>query len=164
MANCVFAGTFDPITKGHEEVVLKCAKKYKKVIVVVGENPDKEFTFTLTERLAFVKKTFENNDKVEVIAYSDHKDNYAEFLEAKGVSVYVRGIRDAHDYKYEKAWVKVNKKKYPKIKTKFLYLKDYKRVSSTVVKELLKDNTADQYLPDGCRDMVKTAFIKKLET
>lgn len=163
MSICVFAGTFDPITKGHEEVINKCLKKFDKVLVVIGENPDKKFLFTSQERLLFVKQTFSDNDRVEVLLYSDHKDDYIEFLEEKGVKYYVRGIRDKKDLKYEKTWSKINKKIYPKIKSKFMRIKDYKSVSSTVVKELLKENKADQYLPDKSRESIKTAFIKKLE-
>lgn len=163
MSICVFAGTFDPITKGHEEVINKCLRKFDKVLVVIGENPDKKFLFNSQERLSFVTQTFSNNDRVEVILYSDHKDDYIKFLEDKGVKYYVRGIRDKKDIKYEKSWAKINKKIYPKIKTKYMRIKNYKSVSSTIVKELLKENKADQYLPDKSCESIKTAFIKKLE-
>jgi pantetheine-phosphate adenylyltransferase len=94
LKSCVFAGTFDPITTGHQDIILGLAKAYQKVIVVIGQNPQKESFFTENERLQLLNECFKGVENVECYLYSDYKDGYSEFLQSKGVSVYARGIRD----------------------------------------------------------------------
>ena len=61
MKTCVFAGTFDPLTKGHESFINGCLSLYDKVVVVIGENPEKTTFFSSLERAEIVKKVYENS-------------------------------------------------------------------------------------------------------
>ena len=165
MRTCIFAGTFDPITVGHENVIKKCLKRYGKVLVVIGSNAQKSTFFTDTERTELVKKALEDYDGVTVINYLDLKDEYKEFLETSGVRLYVRGIRNASDKKFENAMKKQNKKIYPFIKTKYIKCaRKYKNVSSTLVKELMleKKDYLD-YIPENIRGEVIKLVSKKLK-
>ncbi len=161
MANCVFAGTFDPVTKGHVSIINKCCLKYDMVLVVVGENPNKQCLFTREERVKLLKKCFENNAKVKVIAYYELKENYADFLKKQGVTDYVRGIRNDEDLKFEKQYEEKNQEIYPFITTKYIECDDiFKSVSSTIVKEQIKKEDYKN-LPHECVELVKQFLQKK---
>ncbi len=159
----VFAGTFDPITKGHEDIIYKCVQKYGDCLVVVGHNKDKTPFFSQDERVDFVKKTFEDSDKIKVVNYLDYKENYGEFLSSLGVKLYARGIRNRIDKKYEKASAKLNKKLYPQIKTVYIKTKKYNEVSSTLVKELMINNKdTSEFLPEKSRELILKTLKEKL--
>lgn len=161
--SCVFAGTFDPITLGHINVIEKCLKKYQKVIIVVGENANKTPLFSVQERLSFVSEVFSHEQNVEVYAYNDYKDDYYNFLLSKKAFHYVRGIRNSTDKKYEKAQIKLNKKLYPFIKTKFIKCdKEFSEISSTKLKERLQaGKSLDTFVPQQIESEVVKAFKQK---
>ncbi len=158
MESCVFAGTFDPVTKGHENVINKCIKKYRKVFVVVGINDKKQSFFSEEERLFFLKELYKEQKKVEVLAYSKLKDNYAEFLKENQVSVYVRGIRNEKDLEYENSQIEKNKKLYPFIKTEYIKVKKLNEISSSFVKELiLTGKDFSEFVPKKCLEIILNA-------
>ena len=165
MRTCIFAGTFDPITIGHENVIKKCLKRYGKVLVVIGSNAQKNTFFTDAERTELVKKVFSDCEGVTVVNYLELKDEYKEFLLTSGVRIYVRGIRNRKDKKFENEMKKKNKKIYPFIKTKYVKCsKKYKNVSSTFVKELLKEKKDYlDYIPENIRGEVIKLVSKKLK-
>lgn len=98
MKKAVFAGTFDPPTVGHEEVVRESVKIFDKVIVAVLENPQKQSLLTVEERVNLLKKLFSGNDAVEVISFCGAA---VDLLERENTPFYVRGVRDAIDFEYE---------------------------------------------------------------
>ncbi|MCQ2387024.1 MAG: 16S rRNA (guanine(966)-N(2))-methyltransferase RsmD [Clostridia bacterium] len=159
--NCVFAGSFDPITKGHEDIISKCKKAFNKVFVVLGDNPEKETLLTKEKRLEIVKKTFENDDRIQIELYSDLKENYSKFLQDNNVKFYVRGIRNETDYKYEKKYEKINSELYPFIKTIYVNsCEEYKDISSSKIrKKISLGKDISQYLPDNSLELI----IKKLK-
>ena len=69
MKTCVFAGTFDPVSRGHEFIINKCLELFDKVVVAVGVNADKTPLFSLEERIELIKATV-NSDRVEVTSFS----------------------------------------------------------------------------------------------
>jgi pantetheine-phosphate adenylyltransferase len=166
MAKCVFAGTFDPITIGHTDIIDKCAQSYQKVLVVIGRNPQKECLLTENERLALTKKAFENNPKVQVVLYSDYLDAYPQFLKDNGYSVYVRGVRNQADYNFEKLMEQKNQAKYPFITTEYVWASEnLTGVSSSLVKQLiLEGKDYKEYVPKECyallQQMLKNKQIK----
>ena len=160
MANCVFAGTFDPVTTGHKSIIDKCCLEYDVVFVVVGENPNKLCLFTREQRVELLKKCFTANPKVKVLAYFDLKDDYADFLKNQAVTDYVRGIRNDNDLKFEKQYEIKNQEIYPFITTKYIECdQDFKSVSSTLVKEQIKKEDYSN-LPRECVELVKQ-FLQK---
>lgn len=139
MKTCVFAGTFDPITVGHYDIVKKCAEKYQKVLVVIGQNPEKQCMLSESQRLQTVKKAFEGILGVEVYLYSSLQERYADFLKEQNATVYVRGIRNQKDLEFEKKMEEKNKKIYPFITTEYIWSEDYQEVSSSAVKQKIKE-------------------------
>ena len=158
MKTCVFAGTFDPITLGHENFINKCLSLYEKVVVVIGENPEKSTLFSTFEREEIVKKVYEKNDRITVVKYADYGENYTNFLLSLGQTDYVRGIRNEKDREYEESQIEKNKKLYPFINTVFISADSkYEKISSSVVREKLSKNQSVKSL------MSKVAHQKMLE-
>lgn len=136
MDECVFAGTFDPLTKGHEAIIKKAAELYGKVLVVLGENPNKKSFFSKRERLKILSSAL-LGDKIEVVSYSEIPD-YVSFLKNRGVKYYVRGIRDDADMQYEAAAETVNARLYPFLKTIYIRADDEcADISSTAVRKAI---------------------------
>lgn len=161
----VYAGTFDPITIGHEHSVLSAIGAFGKVYVVVGENAGKTPFFSEEERVKLVSAAFCGTN-VEVIKFSDFKneEEYAEFLKKSGARYYVRGIRNEKDFHYEKKAERRNAEIYPFIKTAYIFCDDdLKDISSTKVKKFLeKGKPCSEYIPPLAREIFDTILTKKL--
>lgn len=160
----VYAGTFDPITVGHEKSLLSAANAFGKVYLVVGENAKKSPFFTEEERVALIKAAI-NDSRVEVLKFSDFKDStdYAEFLLNKGAKYYVRGIRNEADFAYEKKAEKKNAETYPFITTAYIFCdEELNDVSSTKVKTLIKKGSdASEFIPLAAREKFAEIMRKK---
>lgn len=135
MKTCVFAGTFDPVTTGHEDMIKRCAKLYDKVVVAIGKNGEKKPYFTTEERVAILKKAFENDNKVEVATFDGM---LIDFMKERGIKINVRGLRNESDYTYETEMACYNEDFYPELIT--VYLPTPKRlsyVSSSAVRKII---------------------------
>ena len=100
MRKCVFAGTFDPVTKGHENLIEQCLRMFDEVVVAIMVNPNKQPYFTLEQRKEMLKIALGENDKIRVV---EHAGTVAELLKKEGTPFYVRGIRNTVDFEYENA-------------------------------------------------------------
>ncbi len=160
MKVCVFAGTFDPFSNGHEDIVKRCLELFDKVIVAIGDNQGKTPLFNLDDRIAFVKKVYADEPRVEVGCF---KGLLVDFMKSKGVRFNVRGIRDVEDYKYETLMVNYNEDLYPEIITVYLPTdKKFNYVSSTAIRNLIGlDADFSQYVPSCIYQDVKDAYAKK---
>lgn len=152
--NCVFAGTFDPITNGHKDIIEKCLKDYNKVFIIIGENPTKKATFPLEARKTFIAKTFADESRAEVVCYADKKEDYKKFLIDNEITSYVRGIRNEKDLQFEKQYEEKNKELYPSVKTVYISADEkYKNCSSTYIKEKLeKGEDITDLIPKEIKD------------
>ena len=156
----VFAGTFDPVTVGHEKVILKALKKYGRVLVVMGENPQKTPHFSATDRLILLKETFKKERGVEIYDYKAI-DNYSEFLKKEKATTYVRGIRDEKDMAYERAYEEKNREIYPFVTTEYVPAEEFSAVSSGEVrKRLFNGEDVSAFIPEKARKAFKK-IIKK---
>lgn len=136
MKNCVYAGSFDPLTLGHEYIVEKCLLNYDRVFIVIGENAGKTCYFTKEERKRILESVYSNNERIEIIDYSSVKDNYKKVLRKNDVRYYVRGIRNVADRSYEDSYKKQNGKEYPFITTVYIDASPkLANVSSSLVRE-----------------------------
>lgn len=161
----VYAGTFDPVTVGHESSVLDALNAFGKVFLVVGENPKKEPLFTEEERAFLVKAAFSGKD-VETVRFSDFagEKGYAEFLKKSGATYYVRGIRNEADFAYEKKAEKKNAEIYPFITTAYIFCDDkFKDISSTKVKTLIKKGAdVSEFIPESARKVFAEIMKEKV--
>ena len=149
---CVFAGTFDPPTIGHQRVIRDCRKIFDEAVVAVMVNTDKTPLFTEEERKNLLCKLFRDDKRVKVIVF---KGAVVDLLEQENTPFYVRGIRNTVDFEYENANFFANKKLKKDIVTVYLPAEqDSLHISSTLVKNSVKfkkqyaDYVPDEILPD----------------
>ncbi len=98
MRKCVFSGTFDPPTTGHESIIENCLKIFDEVVVAVMVNPDKKPFITEADRLKLLQKLYADEPRVRVITFHGAA---ADLLEKEQTPFYVRGVRDGIDLDYE---------------------------------------------------------------
>jgi pantetheine-phosphate adenylyltransferase len=133
MKKALYAGTFDPITFGHIDVVSRATKIFDKVIIGVSAGPKKTL-FTQKERIELVKAVFTNTKKIEVEGFSTLLVDFAKSLGARTI---IRGIRAVSDFDYELQLTLMNRKLAPTIETIFLMPSEkYIFISSSLAKEI----------------------------
>ncbi|MBE5756586.1 MAG: pantetheine-phosphate adenylyltransferase [Clostridiales bacterium] len=160
MKTCVFAGTFDPPTKGHLEVINKALEIFDHVIVGVLVNPDKTPLFTDKERKVLLEKMLEEVPNTEVVVYGGM---LVDLLKANDTNFYVRGVRNELDYKYEIAMNYYNQQMYKDINTIFIPTsKELAFVSSSTIRELIiKKEDFSDYVPENIYEDIKKMALKK---
>ena len=148
MKKAVFSGSFDPITKGHENIILKAMPLFDDIIVAIGENIMKKNAFSLEQRLQWIKDVFADCPKVKVAHYEGLT---VDFCKSVGAEFIIRGLRGSADLEYEATIAEANKKICPEIETVFLLTEPSLRcVSSTVVRDLIKHNCSiEQFVPEA---------------
>ena len=153
----VYAGSFDPITHGHIDVIHRASKIFEELIVSVAKNVGKDALFTVEERISLIKQSVKELKNVKVDAFDGLLVDYARKKEAK---VLVRGLRALSDFEYEFQMVLANRKLAGDIETIFLMPKEqFSYVSSRMIKEIASlKGDASVFVPED----VNTALIKKM--
>ena len=135
----LYPGSFDPVTSGHEAIVRRALALFDRVVIGVGVNTDKQYMFSVEERLTRIRQMFADEPRVEAVAYSDMTVDLCHRL---GAQFLVRGVRNARDLEYEQTVAAVNHTLDPAIETVVLLaLPDQQEVSSTLVREQLAHQT-----------------------
>lgn len=130
---CVFAGSFDPVTVGHEDLIRRAARLCDRLYVTVMYNPAKTGCFSVEERLALLTRVTEDMPNVTVDAWNGLMVDYVRKV---GASYVVRGIRGVADMESESNLAQVNARLLPGLETVFLMTKpEHACVSSSVVRE-----------------------------
>ena len=134
MVKAVFAGSFDPPTNGHLDIIKRASGLFESVDVVVSVSPEKHTMFSEEERVQFLKELIKPFNNVSVHSYKGIIVNYAKEVGAK---VLVRGVRSANDFGYEFELALMNQNLNPDIETVFLQSKEkYAIVKSSSIKQL----------------------------
>ncbi len=136
MRIAVCPGSFDPVTKGHLDIIERASKLFDKVIVLVSFNPSKRATaaFTIQERMEFILRVTEDMDNILVDCNSGL---LADYLKETRACAIVKGLRAVSDFEYEFQMALANKKLYPDAETVFLTTSaENMYLSSSVVKEI----------------------------
>jgi pantetheine-phosphate adenylyltransferase len=130
----VFAGTFDPITLGHEDMVRRSAAMFGQVVVAVAQAHHKKTMFSVQERVSMVETALADCPGVRVEPFHGLM---CDFMRLKGARVLVRGVRSATDFDYESQLAGMNRNLMPELETVFLPPSvRYQFVSSTLVREI----------------------------
>ena len=154
-ATAVYPGTFDPFTRGHEDLVRRAALLFDRVIVGIAESPAKAPLFPLEERVDIAREILAPFDNVEVAGFDGLLMN---FLRVKGARVILRGLRAVSDFEYEFQMAGMNRKLYPDVETVFLTPADeYMFISATMVREIAR-------LGGDVGKFVQPAVLRRLET
>jgi pantetheine-phosphate adenylyltransferase len=134
----VFPGSFDPITKGHESIILRCLPLFDEIVVGIGYNSNKHYYFSQERREHFIRKTFENHPNVSVRRYSGLTIDFCKEIGAKYI---IRGLRTSADFEFERAIAQMNRSMNEGIETVFLVSDpSLSHISSTIVRDILLYN------------------------
>ena len=137
MKKAVFAGTFDPITKGHEKVIEKITKLFDEVYVSIGVNPQKTPIFSVEARLEMLNKVCKKYSNCKVVY---HEGKLVDLMKDKDILYNIRGVRNDSDYAYENNMHFINDSLYPGIVTLFIPCeKEFVDISSTAVRNAVKN-------------------------
>ena len=131
----LFAGTFDPYTRGHHALVERALAMFDKVVVAVGRNLGKNCMFSLEERVSAIEKVYAGNDRVSVAVYDTLTMDFARSV---GAVALLRGVRSVKDFEYERDIADVNLRLGGMDTVLLISEPEYASVSSSVVRELIK--------------------------
>jgi pantetheine-phosphate adenylyltransferase len=130
----MYPGTFDPITRGHEDLVRRAASLFDEVIVAVADSRGKQPFFTLDERVAMARETLAAFPNVRVEGFAGL---LMDFLRKQEAKIILRGLRAVSDFEYEFQMAGMNRKLYPDVETLFLTPSEqYMFISATMVREI----------------------------
>ena len=132
----VYPGSFDPITRGHEDLVRRAAALFDEVIVGVAASPTKRPFFSLEERVEMARQALADIPGVTVVGFSSL---LMKFLAEQGTTVVLRGLRAVSDFEYELQLAGMNRKLNPEVETLFLTPSEqYMFVSASLVREIAR--------------------------
>ncbi len=136
MIKVVYPGTFDPFTRGHEDLVRRAARVFDRVVVGVAESAAKQPLFTGAERVAMASEVLAPIANVEVQGFSSL---LMDFVQAQGAKIVLRGLRAVSDFEYEFQMAGMNRHLYPNVETLFLTPSEqYTFISATIVREIAR--------------------------
>jgi pantetheine-phosphate adenylyltransferase len=134
MTKAVYPGTFDPLTRGHEDLVRRAARLFTAVVVGVADSRGKSPFFTLEERIAMAREVLSPYPNCTVYGF---KGLLRDFVLENGANVIVRGLRAVSDFEYEFQMAGMNRSLIPDVETVFLTPEEkYQFISATIVREI----------------------------
>jgi pantetheine-phosphate adenylyltransferase len=136
MLTVVYPGTFDPFTRGHEDLVRRATKVFDRVVVGIADSESKRPMFTAPERLEMAREVLSVYPGVRVLGFSGL---LMDFVSSVGAGVIIRGLRAASDFEYEFQMAGMNRNLYPEVETLFLTPSEqYLFMSATIVREIAR--------------------------
>lgn len=153
----LFPGSFDPLTNGHIDTILRGAKVFDEVVVAVSTNTSKKSLFTGEERLALAQSVLGRTPKVRVVPHSGGLT--VDMAKEIGATALLRGVRNVKDFEYEESIAVMNRLQYPELETVLLMATDrYRFLSSSLLKEVaMFGGDISELVPK----QVKEAMIQK---
>lgn len=151
MKTAVYAGSFDPPTNGHLWMIERGLEIFDRLIVAIGSNPSKSYSFSVNQRLDLLRASVPPSERLEI---SHFENRYlVDYAKEMGADYILRGIRTAHDYEYERTLRHMNGDMAPTINTVFLMPpRAISELSSSVVKSLIGpegwEETLKRYVPE----------------
>lgn len=153
----IYPGTFDPVTNGHSDLIVRASRLFGEVIIGVASSPSKKPRFTLEQRVEMIKQITKDLDNVTVVGFSGLLVDFAKHHQAK---VLIRGLRAVSDFEYEFQLANMNRRLSPDLESVFLTPAEGNSfISSTLVKEVaLHKGDVSQFV----HPIIKAALEQKL--
>ena len=144
----LFAGSFDPFTRGHEAVVEAALRLFNEVVIGVGENVSKHSLLSVEQRCRLIEDVYKHDSRVRVATYNTLTGDFAREM---GATVLVRGVRNTVDFEFERTMEVTNRQLFPELTTVLLPTPaEVMHISSSMVRELLAfGREVDAYLPQN---------------
>lgn len=145
----LFTGTFDPFTKGHENIVRRAVLLTDELIIGIGKNEMKHCLYSVEERLQMISELFADDPKIKVLSYSGLTVDFAKEINAQCI---IRGLRCVKDFEYEESMAELNRQ-LTGIDTLLLFTEpQFNCISSSMVRELISyGKDVSQFLPVGMK-------------
>lgn len=143
----IFPGSFDPFTKGHEDIVLRGLQLFDEVIIGIGHNSTKNTRyFDIDKMVGYINETFANHSNVNVIVYNELT---AELAKKHNAHFLLRGLRNTTDFEYENSIAQVNRFLNDELESVFLITSpQFAAISSSIIREVHKyDGSIIEFLP-----------------
>lgn len=142
----LFPGSFDPFTKGHEDIVLRSLELFDEVIIAIGHNTNKERYFEIDKMINCIQTAFNNNPRIKVVLYNELTADLARRTDARFL---VRGLRNTTDFEYENSIAQVNRYLNEGLETVFLITSpEFAHISSTIIREVHRyDGDVSPFIP-----------------
>lgn len=131
----LFPGTFDPFTKGHEDIVIRGLQMFDEIVIAIGYNSQKSTRyFAIDMMIEQIKKTFKNRPEIKVHTYAELTASFAKKHNAKFL---LRGIRNTTDFEYENSISQINRKLYDELESVFLITTpQFAWINSSIIREV----------------------------
>ncbi len=154
MRTCLFPGTFDPVTLGHIDIIIRAKPLFDNIIIGVGKNSTKTPMFSAEKRLQWFEEIFKDEPGISAAIYEGLTVDYCRKTGAKFI---LRGIRYVSDFEYEKAIADANRTLDHSIETIFLTCEPkYTSIASTIVRDIIRNGgDASPFLPDVVIESLK---------
>ena len=132
----IYPGTFDPMTRGHEDLVRRAASLFDRLILAIAESPSKQPRFSLADRVEMAQEILADVPNLEIVGFNTL---LMDFVHEKQAKVIVRGLRAVSDFEYEFQMAGMNRSLYPEVETVFLTPgEQYMFISATMVREIAR--------------------------
>ncbi len=160
MDKAVYPGTFDPVTRGHEDLVRRAARLFNHVVVAVADSSGKNPFFTLDERVDMAEQVLSDCNNVTVLPFSGL---LMDFLQQHDARIILRGLRAASDFEFEFQMAGMNRGMYPDVETLFMTPSEqFMFVSSTIVREIaLLGGKADKFVHPLVAQQLQQKIVKQ---
>jgi len=154
----IFPGSFDPLTKGHINIVERGTKIFDEVVIAVAYNVSKQTTFSLQERVDILKQIFRHHEEVRVDHFEGLLVDYARKI---GTNIMLRGMRTVSDFEYELQIALANKSLYHELETVFLVSDSgYGHISSSLIKEIVTfGGSVAEMVPELVEERLKEKLL-----
>ncbi len=154
MKKAVYPGSFDPITCGHIDIINRSLKLFDHLIVAVTDNTSKQSTFSLENRVSFIRDEYKNQNELTVLPF---QGLLVDFMKNHQINTAIRGIRVFSDFEYEFQMALTNKQLYPDFEVVFLLSEiSHTNLSSSLIKDIIRYNgNYELFLPDSVKKYLR---------
>jgi pantetheine-phosphate adenylyltransferase len=157
MRRAIYPGSFDPVTKGHLDIIERASHLFDEVVVAVAFNEAKKASFTAEERVALLCETTQGIGNIRVVSFDGL---LVEFALANGALAVIRGLRAVSDFEFEFQMALMNRKLEPKVETVFLTPKEeFTYLSSRIVKEIARlGGNVGEFVPKPVAEALRKKY------